>query len=410
MTMTTPSHRESSGSLDPDASGATQGELRSLFRELVERSGSILQLDAGQRRAWVSGLLSAWRSDVAVSDPDATDADFVAFVHQEGPALVGAAVADAIKETADALCNPHLDTDIAVGRSWIITDRHRHDECTAIFTSKRGDSEYSILGSAIDGVLADLQVSGEIVELIATNPADVAAHRPSLEVSEVDSGQAIETIVAGWSALAGRDFDPDLSETLLANQLLVRADLVALGVPIDVLPLFCLDPDPEPVEFFAGCSATEVAEGNRWALEALTVALRPFEGSLTADSQADSSWQNPVRHDEIAAVLRGPLDLLSRREQQALVYLEWADWVGAIVAIVSAPDGVRFDGETIIEGINARSELTSAIEESDHDWVAYAFDVALAVWSDADLVVDGRLVPGGRSALVQAAKLAWTSP
>lgn len=414
ITMTPTSHRDGpteshGGEIEPGADGAD--ELVAVFIELVERSDSILALDRGQRRAWVSGILSAWRSDIVVDDPDATDTAFVDFVRTRGPSIVDRRVAATIEATAHDLLDPGADPPAKITHSWLVTDHRSPGERTNVITVQRDEAEYSILASIVDGVLADLRVSGDVVDLLGDNPSDLATSRVSLEVAPVEASHAVDELVKAWGRLSADAEPGELPESLLTNQLLVRADLVAWGVARDALPLFRSDPDPETTVFFAGCSETEIAEGNRWAFDALTVALRPYSDELAADAELDTTWSDPARLDEIAVVFRGPLTDLSRREREALVYLEWADWVGAIVGIiaasVSAPDTACFDGETIVELINSHPELTSAIEPSDRDYVAYGFDVALAVWADAGLVKAGSFVPGGRSGLVQTAEHVW---
>lgn len=386
--------------------GGSDEDLESIFRELIERSAPIEDLDADQRRAWVSGLMAAWRSDINVEDPDDTDRAFVEFVRSHGAAVANETVAELLETTAVELLDPRGD-DVVVSQSWMVTDRRSRDEVTVVITFRRGDDHHSILASVLDGALVDLQVSGDVDELFGRDHEELAANS-TLEVSTIEAGAAIAVLEQGWAVAAQSLSNSEIAESLLANQLMARADLVAQGVSAESLPLLRSHPATAPAVFFDGCSPAEIADGNRWALDALTTALRPHAQRLGADAAADPAWHDPNRYGQIAVPLVGPLDGLSRREQDALVYLEWADWVGAIVAMVGADRSTPLDGETIVDLINAQPELTTAIEANDRAYVAYGFDVALAVWADAGLIMGGIVVPGALSAIVDTAKLAWS--
>jgi len=94
--------------------------------------------------------------------------------------------------------------------------------------------------------------------------------------------------------------------------------------------------------------------------------------------------------------------------QRELSYLEWADWLGAILGATRAGAGVEIDGDVLVSFINRCPEITTSIPKSDASRVAWAFEQVLFSW-EVTGVIDGdaRLTEAGVWLLPRAALAAW---
>ena len=146
-------------------------------------------------------------------------------------------------------------------------------------------------------------------------------------------------------------------------------------------------------------SDAEVADANSWALGVLTTALRKLQLPAAPAQDVIDATRSP---------LRGPIAHLDRREQQALCFLEWADWLGVLIGLVRAGPGASVDPASMVDLINRCDEVSSTVPQEDRDYIEYAFEVAIAMWSDTGVVEDGRLSSDGHAALVPAATDAWS--
>lgn len=92
----------------------------------------------------------------------------------------------------------------------------------------------------------------------------------------------------------------------------------------------------------------------------------------------------------------------------ALMALELADWLGAVVGLVRAGVGASAEPEDLVEYINDCPEIDGEIDEDDESVVEYAFELLLPVWEAAGAVdSDRRLTALGRWGLPRAVAKAW---
>lgn len=111
----------------------------------------------------------------------------------------------------------------------------------------------------------------------------------------------------------------------------------------------------------------------------------------------------------IAAYLR-PVDLSVHPTptQEALIELEWADWLGAVIGLARSEAGTEVDGRTLVQLINRCPEITTSIPKNDAARIGWAFEQALYAWAVTGVLDDdGALTEAGRWLLPRAALAAW---
>ena len=101
----------------------------------------------------------------------------------------------------------------------------------------------------------------------------------------------------------------------------------------------------------------------------------------------------------------GPLDPTRR---DAVLALEWADWLGAVVGLVRSGGGAVVNGESMVDAVNQCPEVTSTIPKQDRARIAWAFDVLTEYWEPLGLTADGALTARGVAVLPAALRWAWS--
>ena len=111
----------------------------------------------------------------------------------------------------------------------------------------------------------------------------------------------------------------------------------------------------------------------------------------------------------VAAYLR-PVDLSVHPTptQEALIELEWADWLGAVIGLARSEVGTEVDGRTLVQLINRCPEITTTIPKNDAARIGWAFEQTLYAWAVTGVLDDdGALTEAGRWLLPRAALAAW---
>jgi hypothetical protein len=90
-----------------------------------------------------------------------------------------------------------------------------------------------------------------------------------------------------------------------------------------------------------------------------------------------------------------------------LLWLEWADWLGAGIGLLRRRDDGPLDGLVLVDLVNGCPEVSSTIHGDDREYAAWAFDIALEHLADAGLVVDRFLTEDGRASLHPSLLEAW---
>jgi hypothetical protein len=107
--------------------------------------------------------------------------------------------------------------------------------------------------------------------------------------------------------------------------------------------------------------------------------------------------------------MRGPSGLDPELEA-AVMALELADWVGAVVGLVRGGVGANAEPAALVAAINDCPEVEGTVDPDDADLVELAFEVVLPTWEAIGAVdVDRRLTDLGAWGLPRALARAWGS-
>ena len=109
-----------------------------------------------------------------------------------------------------------------------------------------------------------------------------------------------------------------------------------------------------------------------------------------------------------AAVAPASLVPLTGDARQAVLELEFADWLGAVLGVVRAGAGTHVDPDVLVDHVNRCPEVTSTIPKADRARVAWAFAVAVEAWGPLGVVdPDNYLTDFGAAVLPAALVRAW---
>ena len=109
-----------------------------------------------------------------------------------------------------------------------------------------------------------------------------------------------------------------------------------------------------------------------------------------------------------AAVAPASLMPLTGDARQAVLELEFADWLGAVLGVVRAGTGTHVDPDVLVDHVNRCPEVTSTIPKTDRARVAWAFAVAVEAWGPLGVVdPDNCLTDFGAAVLPAALVRAW---
>ena len=99
-----------------------------------------------------------------------------------------------------------------------------------------------------------------------------------------------------------------------------------------------------------------------------------------------------------------PLDHDART---AVLDLEWADWLGAVIELVRRGPGTPVDPEALVDHINRNPEVTSTIPKKDRPRVGWAFGAVTDLWEPIGLADAGGITTFGCAVLPRALDRAW---
>ncbi len=334
-------------------------------------------LDAAQIEAWASAVLAivddiAGLIDAVIALPaPGADALLAGIEAVAGPALAGRAHMARRARPAVIAPSPLL----AVGTAQPVdATRVRTADGTvlAVRWTHADDTGHTMLLD-IDGaeVTAIRYADGGVL--------DALAEEEQVGLFEVES-VALSSVRSELSAALRRPVHAD--EETWANAHLARARLLTLGV--DVVPDFIeprrvfpgVDPDPDAASF---CVAV------------LRSAVGPPADLPAGEQQIAVRAAARVRPVEVSDA--------TQEEADALLHLEWADWLGAVIGLVRAGPGAFARPIDLVGYVNRCPEVTTTIPKKEADHVAGCFAVATAEWADLALVADGRLTDLGRRIL-----------
>ena len=96
--------------------------------------------------------------------------------------------------------------------------------------------------------------------------------------------------------------------------------------------------------------------------------------------------------------------------EAAVMALELADWVGAVVGLVRGGAGANAEPVALVAAINERPEVDGTVDPDDADLVELAFEAVLPTWEAVGAVdADRRLTALGAWGLPRALVRAWDS-
>jgi len=379
-----------------------------LLAELYERAAIVGELDGPQIEAWVSGLFPVLDDDDAVkafvgycAGQHSTDAALVCLALAELTAGLGSDDVSTVAEQAANSIDVELPPAAAqIGLSSLI-EAWRVD--APFGRSIVLGFENAVLLDGEDGsdfeeghsILVEVSESGELEDLQLTGPpaallAEASADDDRVQVGELHVEKAIEMVVAAWPAqsMSGSALGPGVA----ANQQFVRRRIAAAAQQI--LPaIMVMAPE---VDVRRGLSDAEYLEANRAALSTLRAAVG--EVDVAAANEVAQLW---------ASVIRGDAGDVSARERDALLWLEWADWLGAGIGMTRAGAGCEIDGVACVDFVNRCPEVSSTIEKRDREYAEWAFDVALDLLQDSGAIENGKLTSVGHQAVLPALHAAW---
>lgn len=102
---------------------------------------------------------------------------------------------------------------------------------------------------------------------------------------------------------------------------------------------------------------------------------------------------------------------LDVEEVAAIMTLEFADWIGAVLGLVRRGPGAPSEPADLVSYIAECPELDGDLEEGDEDLVAWGFRLVLPCWELAGAIdSDARLTRLGAWVLPRMLTLAWGVP
>ena len=401
--------------------------LARFVEELLESAHVPESLDeAAQAEAWASSAVAEWM------ELGGQGGDLVS--HIEDTAAFPAALIRWIVDGAAPNGGPDWLADLTeqqATHAWELSSGTSDEVALIVEFEAPSTARHAMSITVADGRPTDCSVGpAGLAEAATEDDAD------TMEVRALDLDEGLERI---RSALA----------QLRADELTVNG---RLNVPLalrrfDVTPTTALAST-------GGHPAIPIPARNpdddAWAADLLTSALRlhgaapngggigstPGEPTVVAEARADflarldegdadartvldvcglppgeaSSNRSHLHLRAVAAYLR-PVDLSMHpaATQHAILELEWADWLGAIIGLSRSTAGTDVDGAVLVQLINRCPEITTTIPKQDAGRIGWAFEQTLYAWAVTGVLDDaGALTEAGRWLLPRAALAAWT--
>lgn len=400
-------------------------EPESLSVELLRRSAVVLEFTAAQVEAWCSGLFAVWENDDEASqfvdhcrEVGGSTAALVcrglAAVGNEHVAALAGSAAEAL--AADLLPNGASIGSITLQRAWTVSGP---DSRSIIFGCGADESDHSLLFELdTSGSLVDIQVGDRPQSLLsATVGPDVDVHPDAeadnasddaddpdptkddlaeLNIAETRVDEALAEVRVAWERAAAVPASwPSSTE---ANEHVARRRLeAALG---DTLGPLQHAQAEVTADSRRGLDADEFRQANEASLSTLRSALGALPDASDGADQAE--------HQAWTAVITGSVPNLDATEAEALLWLEWADWLGVGLGLLRSKPGCEVDADALITMVNRCPEVSSSIDARDREWATYAFDIVVEYLTDHEVIVDGSLSERGHRFLGPAMAAAWS--
>lgn len=136
--------------------------------------------------------------------------------------------------------------------------------------------------------------------------------------------------------------------------------------------------------------------------DALTLAAVAGVPALCGDSTIDDLCRLVSGYFAPVSLAQHPLI-----EQESLIQLEVADWIGVILGLARSPVGVEVDGAMLVGLINKAPEITTTIPKKHAAELGWTFETMLYAWELTGVLVDGAVGPAAKWLLPRAAIQLW---
>ncbi len=396
----------------------TTPETLALFAELYERAAIIAELDGPQIEAWVSGLFPA------LDDHDTMLGFLDHCAAQQSPVgqLLCAAIAEltaALDDLVSQRASEHRDagplpaTAAQIGASkltgaWLVEAPFGRsivlgfDNSARTATAADDEAEDGASGDLRHSILVEVGAEGELEDLQLAGPAkalldEAAASDDRVVVADLGIVDALAEVVRGWPEARVRA--DEIGPGVAANQQFVRRRMY-METQHALAAVELVETD---IDVRRGLSDAEFVQANTAARSTLRAAV----GALPA-AKANATLER--QHQAWVGVVRGDGGDVSTRERQALLWLEWADWLGVGIGLLRAGAGAAVSGRVFVDLVNGCPEVSSTVDKGDREYAEWAFDVAIDVLCDAGVVDEGVLTEAGFVALHGALVAAWSGP
>lgn len=376
---------------DPDERGA-------LANELFERSDAVVDLDSAQIEAWVSGLFAAWDDDHdarafiarCASEPGAQSAALLAGVAH----LADDDIARLARSELDRMAGQLGQEAAGIGRArvaqaWEVQATFGR---SVVIGFRQNDDvvDHAVLAEieAVDGVevLVDLQLSGPPEHLL--DPESIEER--GLQVEPIEAAAGLGRVADAWTAALRTGVEPSVG--MVSNQRLVRRRLVDQGH--DAPDWFVVDEGE--IDTSRGMSPAEIADADAAAFRTLQAAV--------GDAPAVPSISSAV-----VDVVRGRVAGMAPREREALLWLEWADWLGAGIGLIRSAVGTAVTPAALVDMVNRCPEVSSTIHADDREYAEWAFSLAIEHLVDHGVFADGVVSDDDRAVVHASLADAWSA-
>ncbi len=390
--------------------------------DALRQAAELAELDAPRAEAWASDLLAlvdevcaergAERlvAELAAASTAASAAALHAIAAVDSSLTEGVDIAGTAPEWADALGTSECEG------AWLL--HARRGTSAALRFVDRDDVRHVISVDLVPGPperVGEVTVGpGELLEAVEeddaeidvdeASPAEVAARIiDAFEATDRPRSSAVvngRLLVARLAPLADRALVPpapvadevpelrprDPDDDTFARDVLARA----LGDP----------PPPEEASVASAASALRTAA-------AIDAPLAQWLAATPGPIDLDEPDLDVVLAAVAAAVAPARLEPLDPDARDAVVVLEWADWLGAVLGLVRLGDRADTGPMALVDQVNRCPEVTTTIPKHDRERVAWAFAVCTESWSELGLADGRRLTPFGAAVLPLALDRAW---
>ncbi len=399
--------------------------LAEIIGEALSQAEELLKLDGPRAEAWASDLAAL----ALETGPDAISELIAALQAREGaPAAAALWSIDSIVGGVD-ISSPALEP----APPWSSALGTSQCEGALLLRARRGESAaFRFVDSADDRhvLVVDLLPPevGEATEQIGevtVGPGDLLSVLGEEEAGIESRGHPAAELATRVAAALRATTKPRASA--VANGRLLVARLKAMGIEPPAPPVWVIDDVPE--------LAPRDPDDDNYARVVLARALgepvapppgrvKSAAGRLRSAAARDETlaqWLaasvGPIDLDEadldvVLAALAAPIapaDLapLDADAREAVLDLEWADWLGVVIGLVREGTGASVEPEALVDQINRCPEVTSTVPKKDRPRVAWALAVCTDQWSSLGLATDGALTELGVALLPAALDRAW---